>query len=300
MNASPPLPRLSPDTLSQVRPGTRLPAYAWRTLPPGIVHLGLGAFVRAHLASYTDDVLAIEPGAVGHRRRQPEARRTSATASRRRTVSTPRWRATATASRPASSAASAPVWSPPKTPQRSSRRWPPAACRIVSLTVTEKGYCHDPATGRLDADHPDIRHDLENPGAPRSAVGLIVAALARRRADRRSHRSPSCAATTCRIMGACSPAWCATSPPCATTASRPGSSAHGAFPSTMVDRIVPATTPADIDRRGGGHRPLRRRAGQPRAVPAMGDRGPFRRCRRARPGKTPARNSWATSPRTSI
>ncbi len=38
------------------------------------------------------------------------------------------------------------------------------ACRIVSLTVTEKGYCHDPASGRLNADHPDIVHDLAHPG----------------------------------------------------------------------------------------------------------------------------------------
>ncbi len=44
--------------------------------------------------------------------------------------------------------------------------------RIVSLTVTEKGYCHDPATGELDPNHPDIVHDLANPDAPISAPGL--------------------------------------------------------------------------------------------------------------------------------
>ena len=53
--------------------------------------------------------------------------------------------------------------------------------RIVSLTVTEKGYCHDPATGNLDPDHADIRHDLANPEAPLSAPGLIVRALELRR-----------------------------------------------------------------------------------------------------------------------
>ena len=41
--------------------------------------------------------------------------------------------------------------------------------RIVSLTVTEKGYCHDPATGALDPRHPDIVHDLAHPDAPVSA-----------------------------------------------------------------------------------------------------------------------------------
>ena len=60
--------------------------------------------------------------------------------------------------------------------------------RIVTLTVTEKGYCHEPATGRLNPDHPDIRHDLAHPDAPRSAPGFLVAALARRRAAGRPAR----------------------------------------------------------------------------------------------------------------
>ena len=55
------------------------------------------------------------------------------------------------------------------------------AVKIVSLTITEKGYCHAPSTGALNFDHPDIAHDLEHPEAPKSAVGFIVAALARRR-----------------------------------------------------------------------------------------------------------------------
>ena len=40
---------------------------------------------------------------------------------------------------------------------------------IVSLTVTEKGYCHDPATGRLNFEHPEIVHDLANPAGARRA-----------------------------------------------------------------------------------------------------------------------------------
>lgn len=52
---------------------------------------------------------------------------------------------------------------------------------IVSLTITEKGYCIDPATGKLDPTHPRIVHDLENPTLPQSAPGILVEALARRR-----------------------------------------------------------------------------------------------------------------------
>ena len=54
--------------------------------------------------------------------------------------------------------------------------------KIVTLTVTEKGYCHDPATAALDEAHPDIVHDLANPARPRTAPGFLVEALRRRRA----------------------------------------------------------------------------------------------------------------------
>ncbi|UMX62233.1 hypothetical protein MJ588_19860 [Klebsiella pneumoniae] len=49
---------------------------------------------------------------------------------------------------------------------------------IVSLTITEKGYCIDPATGKLDPTHPRIIHDLENPTPPQSAPGILVEAPA--------------------------------------------------------------------------------------------------------------------------
>ena len=54
--------------------------------------------------------------------------------------------------------------------------------RVVTLTVTEKGYCHDPATGRLNLAHPEIVRDLAQPDAATSAPGLLVAGLAARRA----------------------------------------------------------------------------------------------------------------------
>jgi len=56
------------------------------------------------------------------------------------------------------------------------------AVKIVSLTVTEKGYCHNPADGKLNIEHPDIVADLADIEQPKSVPGLLVAALARRRA----------------------------------------------------------------------------------------------------------------------
>ena len=238
------LPRLSAATLAQVHPNVRLPAYDRATLRTGIVHLGLGAFVRAHMATYTDDVLAQQPGPwgiVGVSLKRPDQRDRLApqdglyTALQRdgggvtaRIVGCVR--ATLVA---------------PEDPARVVATMADGACRIVSLTVTEKGYCHDPATGRLDAGHPDIRHDLEHPDEPRSAIGLIVAALQRRRAaglppftvlccDNLPHNGQlvgGLARDFAALRDDAMAAWI---------------ERDCAFPATMVDRIVPATTEADI------------------------------------------------------
>lgn len=53
--------------------------------------------------------------------------------------------------------------------------------RIVALTVTEGGYYIDPATKGFDAAHPDIQRDAANPDSPETAFGAIVAALKFRR-----------------------------------------------------------------------------------------------------------------------
>jgi fructuronate reductase len=119
--------------------------------------------------------------------------------------------------------------------------------RIVTLTVTEKGYCHEPATGRLNRAHPDIVADLADPDAPRSAPGFLVRALARRRAaghapftvltcDNLPENGRLVRRLVLELAERVDPAlaaWIA---------------AEGRFPSTMVDRIVPATQPADIAR----------------------------------------------------
>ena len=70
----------------------------------------------------------------------------------------------------------------PEDPQAVLARIAHEDARIVSLTVTEKGYCHDPASGQLNLDHPDIVHDLGQPLAPRSAIGYLAWGLQRRRA----------------------------------------------------------------------------------------------------------------------
>ncbi|BDG86491.1 MULTISPECIES: mannitol dehydrogenase family protein [Citrobacter] len=118
---------------------------------------------------------------------------------------------------------------------------------IVSLTITEKGYCHSPATGQLMLDHPAIVADLQNPQQPKSAPGVIVAALARRRAaglpaftvmscdnmPENGHVMRNVICAYAQAVDAGLAAWIAQ---------------NVTFPSTMVDRIVPAMTAEMLDK----------------------------------------------------
>ena len=47
----------------------------------------------------------------------------------------------------------------------------------MTLTVTEKGYCLIPSSGKLNFDNPDIKNDLKNPGNPKSVIGYLVYSL---------------------------------------------------------------------------------------------------------------------------
>jgi mannitol-1-phosphate/altronate dehydrogenase len=119
------------------------------------------------------------------------------------------------------------------------------AVRIVSLTVTENGYCLNPATKLLNFQHPSIVHDVTNPTNPLSAIGILVEAYRRRWAD----KLPAMTALTCDniqqnghvLRGAVLALAERVDPALAAWIE-----AHASFPNSMVDRITPATTPADI------------------------------------------------------
>ncbi|CAI1207130.1 Mannitol 2-dehydrogenase [Serratia proteamaculans] len=112
---------------------------------------------------------------------------------------------------------------------------------IVSLTISEKGYCYQPASGQLLAEHPDIQHDIAHPLHPRSAPGLILAALRLRRA----RGLPAFTVMSCDNMPANGQV---TRNVLSQLAQRQDADLAAwvaqqvAFPSTMVDRIVPAVT----------------------------------------------------------
>ena len=220
---------------------TRL-SYDRSRITPAIVHLGVGAFHRAHTAPYIDEILSDDPswGIIGASLRRAATREALAPQDFLYTLIV----------RSGSGTAARIVGSVLDVLDTTTQRRELMAAmvdpriRIVSLTVTEKGYCHDPATGELDAHHPYVLRDLGHPETPVTAPGLIVRALELRRYAGTvpftvlcCDNLPENGKTTARIITSFA-------------ALRDGELAkyiadEVAFPSTMVDRIVPATTEAD-------------------------------------------------------
>ncbi|MFD1482447.1 mannitol dehydrogenase family protein [Paracoccus nototheniae] len=213
--------------------------------PAGIVHLGLGAFFRAHGAVYVAEAMEASGGdwgIIGVSLQSPGTRDR---------LKPQGWAYTAVEMGPAGESPRVmtilrDVLVAPEDPQAVLDAMALPDIRIVSLTVTEKGYCLEPSTGRLNAAHPDIVHDLANP-LPKSAPGFLVRALQARRdagvapftvlcCDNLPENGRVLRGVVLDLARLIDPAladWIA---------------AEGAFPCTMVDRIVPATTPADLDR----------------------------------------------------
>jgi fructuronate reductase len=168
---------LSDDMLSSLPNHIIRPNYNRADTRIGIVHFGPGAFHRAHQAVYIDDLLADEPdwaiSAVSlHSTDVRDALRPQGGLYTLALLGeTPALRVIGSirevlCARDESAAVL--------------QRLADSAVRLVTLTITEKGYCL--GNNGLDVAHPEIIHDLTSPHAPRSAIGYIVAGLRARRA----------------------------------------------------------------------------------------------------------------------
>lgn len=237
--------RLNKNLLSQLPEDIALPKYNRAGLVAGIVHLGIGAFHRAHQAFYTEAVLnqfGGDWGIIGSSLRSASVRdqlvpqdclytlvERSGDGEKLQIIGA----VTDTLVGPENPAALVATIAQPN-------------IKIVSLTVTEKGYCHDPATGNLNESHPDIIHDLQHLEKPVSAIGFIVAGLKHRYDNKqKAFTALSCdnlpnngevlEKVVLQFAQKISPAFA------------DWIKANATFPCTMIDRIVPATT--DDDRR---------------------------------------------------
>lgn len=161
-------------------PSVRRPAYDRGALSAGILHLGPGAFHRAHQAVYTDAALARRPGdwgIVGVSLRSSGIARDLEAQDGLFTV--------VTREPGGDSAQIVGALVGGLAARRDGARLlsllADPSIRIVSMTATEKAYGIDPETGGLDTRHPAVSADLASPEAPGGVVGLLVEGLARRR-----------------------------------------------------------------------------------------------------------------------
>ncbi|WP_196208170.1 mannitol dehydrogenase family protein [Citrobacter sp. Res13-Sevr-PEB04-36] len=225
-----------------------LPGYDRTKLVPRIVHLGFGAFHRAHQGVYAD-ILAAEHGSdwgycevnlIGGEQQIADLKQQDnlyTVAEMSADAWTARVVGVVKSALHAQVDGLEAVFAALCEPQ----------VAIVSLTITEKGYCHSPATGKLMLENPLIAADLQNPQQPKSAPGVIVEALARRKAaglsaftvmscdnmPENGHVMRNVVTAYARAVNAGLADWI---------------EHNVTFPSTMVDRIVPAVTPDTLDK----------------------------------------------------
>jgi mannitol 2-dehydrogenase len=234
--------KLSAAALGRLPKGVAAPGYDRADLRAGIVHIGVGNFHRAHQAVYLDDLFASgrdhDWAIIGAGVREYDIDMRAKLAAQDYLTTVVEQEAQATTVRvtgsmidfvkPFDVAAMLEVLSRP-------------SIRIVSLTVTEGGYCIDPATQTFDPRHPEIAYDAAHFDAPKSAFGLIAAGLKRRRkagvapftvmsCDNIPGNGHVCQNAVAGVAELADPelaAWI---------------HANVAFPNSMVDRITPATT----------------------------------------------------------
>jgi fructuronate reductase len=194
----------------------------------GIVHLGIGAFHRAHQAVYTEDA-GDGWGICGITQRSPAVAE----------LLVPQDGLYSVLERGPGGVSARVIGAVREvlTGEATAERIADPAVRIVSLTVTEKGYRHDPATGRLRRDDPEVRLDLTG-RKPHTVIGWLVRGLATRDAPVTVLCCDNLTANG-DTLRALVEEYC--------ERGRVRLGCEATFPNAMVDRIVPATTPEDLD-----------------------------------------------------
>ncbi|MBA3508038.1 MAG: mannitol dehydrogenase family protein [Betaproteobacteria bacterium] len=234
--------KLSRANLAALAGVARVPAYDRTDLRAGILHIGVGNFHRAHQAVYLDELfnlgMDLDWALIGAGVRATDEAMRRELAAQDLLTTVIEQEADHSAARIVGSMID--FLAPGDTAAILARLHDPAI-RIVSLTITEGGYCIDPATQRFDATHPDIVADAADIARPKSAFGLIVAALIRRRAEGVAPFTVmSCDNLPGNgdVTGNAVAGLAALVDPALAHWIR----ANVAFPNSMVDRITPATT----------------------------------------------------------
>jgi len=238
---------LSPANLATIGESVPVPGYDRGAVTPGIVHLGVGGFHRAHQAMYLDRLMndgkALDWGIRGIGVLPHDARI-------RDVLQEQGGLYTLVLKDPDGSREPRVVGSildvtlAPDDPDAAIEVMADERIRIVSLTVTEGGYNIHAVTGEFDAENPDVVADLAEGALPRTSFGLVTEALRRRR-DR---GVPAFTVMSCdNIQGNGHVAHQVFVAYATLKDPELGAwiDAHVRFPNSMVDRITPGTTDAD-------------------------------------------------------
>ncbi|ONF44319.1 mannitol dehydrogenase [Marinobacter lutaoensis] len=238
--------KLNSETLARLPARVLRPVYDRRRVRQGIVHIGVGGFHRAHQAIYTEQLLqqgqAMEWGICGAGLRPEDRAMREALVSQDYLYTLYELGDSADTRIQVVGAIGDFLLADEDRPGLIARLASPQT-RIVSLTITEGGYCTDDDTGEFLADLPAIRHDLAHPEAPTTVFGFLAEALARRRAagvapftvmscDNLPHNGRVARNALLGFARRRDPAlgdWIAE---------------HVCFPNSMVDRITPTTSDA--------------------------------------------------------
>jgi mannitol 2-dehydrogenase len=219
------------------------PRYAREELQAGILHIGVGNFHRAHQAVYLDDLFNagrnLDWALIGAGIRAGDG-------AMRQALEPQDWLTTVVELEPGANIARVTggmIGFVPVNEDGSAivHALDDPALRIVSLTVTEGGYCIDPATGAFNSEHPDIVYDAAHMDTPRGVFGVLLAALRRRRdhrlapftvmsCDNIPHNGQVARDAVVGLADLVDPALAAYV------------REQVAFPNSMVDRITPSTT----------------------------------------------------------
>ncbi|MGO7863448.1 mannitol dehydrogenase family protein [Rhizobium ruizarguesonis] len=238
--------KLSLATLSDVARTAAIPGYDRASLKAGIVHFGVGNFHRAHQAIYLDDLFN---AGTDHDWAIVGAGVLPSDAAMREKLAAQDFLTTVVEQDNNKTAArvTAPMIDilPVGDATAIIAKLADPEIRIVSMTITEGGYFID-ASGTFNPTHPAIAADGQNPNAPKTVFGLIVAGLKARKdkgigpftvmsCDNIPHNG---VVTANAVVGTA-----ALSDPAFADWIR----ANVAFPNGMVDRITPATSQREVD-----------------------------------------------------
>lgn len=225
--------------------------YSRDSLRPGILHIGVGNFHRAHEEFYTHSLISLDPsqsgwGICGVLLRESDERMYKALKSQDGLYTLTVCGRDGNDSACAIGTLVDLLWAH-DTPNAILDRIADPAIRIVSLTITEGGYNIDKGSGEFDLTDPAVSADIANPEHPVTVFGFLAEGLRRRRdsgagpvtilsCDNLQHNGLTAHKAFMSFFRAQDPAIAA------------WAEANVTFPNSMVDRITPATRPEDIDR----------------------------------------------------